>query len=279
LHFHEHLTDAQPDVTIRLRIVSPGTIASAPPESESRYAFSGDTTVNFGPNLLEGRWDFENRQFNVQISRDLMVQEELWLFDRFLCRVYYTLVMHDAGRRADPFIVHSAGVVRDGRGYVFFGPPESGKSTAARLSQTFSVLHDDMNIVTMQNGAVTVAGAPFNPKLIERTNTRAPLSMICSLHKSDRTCLERSTPDEFLQKIVPEIFLPLPLFSDDRKSAFAYILRCLTSLSAQVPCYRLYFEKNTDFWDCISTQEVPHGKHSRVFYTKKRGKCGVDKTG
>jgi hypothetical protein len=204
LHFREHVTDAEPDVTLTMRVVAPGAIATVDDLSESRYAFFDQGTVNFGPNLLEGCWDFDNKLLTLQVSRELMVQEELWLFDRFLCRLYYTLVMRDTQRSTKPFIVHCAGVVREGRGYIFFGPPGSGKSTAAGLSRHYHVMHDDMNIVTLQGDRVQVEGVPFNPKLIERTNVSAPLSMICSLHQSAAVRLERGTPDEFLQKVVPE---------------------------------------------------------------------------
>ena len=268
LHFREHVTDAEPDVTLAMRVVETGVIAKADDLSEPLYAFFDQGAVNFGPNLLEGRWDFDSKMFTLQVSRELMLQEQLWLFDRFLCRLYYTLVMRDRRRSSRPFIVHCAGVARDGRGYIFFGPPGSGKSTAAGLSRRYRIMHDDMNIVTLYGDRVQVQGAPFNPKLIERTNVGVPLSMICSLHQSDAVRLERGTPDEFLEKVVPENFLPLPLFTNDRKSAFQYLLACLRELSRQVPYYRLYFKKDESFWDHIATVEALHGQHSAAVYQK-----------
>jgi hypothetical protein len=268
LHFRENLTVEEPDVTLTMKLVEPGVIATADDQSESRYAFFDQGTVNFGPNLLEGRWDFGSKMFALLVSRELMVQDDLWLFDRFLCRLYYTLVMRERRRSSRPFIVHCAGVARDGRGYIFFGPPGSGKSTAASLSRRFHIMHDDMNIVTLYGDRVHVQGVPFNPKLIERTNVGVPLSMICSLHQSDVVRLERGTPDEFLQKVVPENFLPLPLFSNARKHAFQYLLQCLRELSRQVPYYRLYFKKDESFWDHIATVEVPHGQHSAAVHQK-----------
>ena len=143
-----------------------------------------------------------------------------------------------------------------------------GKSTAASLSRRFHIMHDDMNIVTLYGDRVHVQGVPFNPKLIERTNVGVPLSMICSLHQSDRVRLELGTPDEFLQKVVPENFLPLPLFSNARKHAFQYLLQCLTELSRQVPYYRLYFKQDESFWDHIATVEALHGQHSADVHQK-----------
>ena len=261
LHFHDYLLDAQPDVSIIITVVTPEKISTVKNVSASRYAFLDKETVNFGPNLVEGRWDFCNKRFNLLISTSLMVQEELWLFDRFLCRVYYTLVVNDTNRNHSPFIVHSSGVIRDGRGYIFFGPPESGKSTIASLSRKFTVIHDDMNIVTLDGKSVMIEGVPFNPKLINRTNEKAPLSMICSLHKSDTVKLERGSADEFTRKALAEIFLPMPLFSNDRNSAFHYLLACVKELSQRVPYYRLYFKKDDKFWECIEKEEDKNGKH------------------
>jgi hypothetical protein len=261
LHFHDYLSDARPDVSIIMTVVTQEKISTVKNVSASRYAFLDKETVNFGPNLIEGRWDFKSNVFSFAVSQSLMVQEELWLFDRFLCRVYYTLVLNDTNRNHRPFILHSSGVIRDGRGYIFFGPPESGKSTVASLSRKFAVIHDDMNIVTLDGTSVMIEGVPFNPKLIHRTNEKAPLSMICSLHKSDTIKLERGSADEFTRKALAEIFLPMPLFSNDRNSAFNYLLACVKELSQRAPYYRLYFKKDDKFWECIEKEEDKNGKH------------------
>jgi hypothetical protein len=75
LHFRENLTVEEPDVTLTMKLVEPGVIATADDQSESRYAFFDQGTVNFGPNLLEGRWDFGSKMFALLVSRELMVQD------------------------------------------------------------------------------------------------------------------------------------------------------------------------------------------------------------
>jgi hypothetical protein len=260
-HFHDFLSDGQPDVSIIMTVVAAERITTVKNKSGSRYTYLDNETINFGPNLIEGWWDFKNNVFSFVVSQSLMVQEELWLFDRFLCSIYYTLVMNDSNRNYKPFIVHSSGVIRDGRGYIFFGPPESGKSTIASLSRNFTVIHDDMNIVTLEGQNVIIKGVPFNPKLINRTNEKAPLSMICSLHKSETVKLERGSAEEFSRKVLSEIFLPMPLFSNDRKSAFQYLLTYVRELSQKVPYYRLYFKKDESFWDLIEKKEDKNGKY------------------
>ena len=57
-------------------------------------------------------------------------------------------------KKLRPIIVHSAGIKRNGRGYIFFGGPGSGKSTIASFSKKFTVLHDDMNLVSLDEKTV-----------------------------------------------------------------------------------------------------------------------------
>ncbi len=157
--------------------------------------------------------------------------------------------------------MHCAGIERNGKGYIFFGGPGSGKSTIASFSKKFNVLHDDMNLVSINDKDVTVEGVPFNPKLINRTNGSGSLSMICSLHKADFDRIERGISEEFIRKIIPEVFLPMPLLSEDKKHAFQYLINCVRSLGELVPYYRLYFKKDERFWDIIEKEEDKDGKH------------------
>ena len=67
--------------------------------------------------------------------------------------------------------------------------------------------------------------------------------------------------EEFIQKILPEVFLPIPLLSEDKKHAFQYVLNCIRQLAEMVPYYRLYFKKDESFWDIIEKEEEKNGKY------------------
>ena len=254
LHFNSHLSEAQPALTIDMTVV-PADKASVLYSIE-RYTHTVENNCfNHGPNLIKGFWDTQARRCVVKVCDFLLTQDEVWLFDRFLCRLFYTLALDRELTKEQTIIVHSAGIIRNNRGYVFFGAPGSGKSTITSLSRKFTVLHDDMNLLSLHDSSVSVEGVPFNPKLIERTDSRGTLSMICSLHKSPVVKMERGSRDEFMQTILPEIFLPMPILSEDRKQAFEYMLHCVRKLSVMVPYYRLYFKKDENFWDVVDTAE------------------------
>jgi hypothetical protein len=254
LHFKSNLSEALPALTIDITVVPADKTAVL--YSIQRYTHTIEKNkFNFGPNLVTGSWDNDRRQCTITVCDFLLTHEEVWLFDRFLCRIFYSLALDGGQTSTQTIIVHSAGIIRNNRGYIFFGPPGSGKSTIANLSRKFKVLHDDMSILSLYDSSVSVEGVPFNPKLIERTGCRGTLSMICSLHQSPEAKIERGTADECVQKIVPETFLPMPLLSKNRKQAFEYMLHSVRKLAVMVPYCRLYFKKDDSFWNAIDTAE------------------------
>jgi hypothetical protein len=258
LHFENYLTNTHPDATIKITVIPSDRTAIL--KSINRYTYLIDNErFNFGPNLIQGYWDAQNRICDIKICDFILTQEEVWLFDRVLCRMFYTLSLETENDKLKNIIIHCAGVGKNGNGYIFFGGPGSGKSTIASFSRKFNVLHDDMNLVSINEQDATVVGVPFNPKLIDRTNRSGKLAMICSLHQADFDRIEKGTREEFIQKILPEVFLPLPLLSEDKKQAFNYLLSCVRQLADMVPYCRLYFRKDDKFWEIINREEDGNG--------------------
>jgi hypothetical protein len=259
-HYETFLSNSPSDVSVIIKL-------SLSKESKAvtigqRYTYTIlKEKFNFGPNLIEGSWDPNKRICYLIAAESVFKPEEIWLFDRFLCRIFYTLSLEEKIRRKDEIIIHGTGVLKDKKGYLFFGPPESGKSTVAHLSRKFRVLHDDMILVTLNGNVAQIEGVPFNPKVVERRNGRGTLSKIFSLHKSNQVKVEKGTPEEFTQRVLPEIFLPQPLLSEDRKKAFQYMLSFVVKLGKIVPYYCLYFKKDESFWALIEDMEDDNGRN------------------
>ena len=60
----------------------------------------------------------------------------------------------------DALLIHSAGVIKGGKAFVFFGPSRSGKTTMARLSLDHTVLSDDL-VIIKKNSIYSSAPFPF----------------------------------------------------------------------------------------------------------------------
>lgn len=95
------------------------------------------------------------------------------------------------------FAMHSAGVLRDGRAWIFAGPSGSGKSTAVRRSKPCVSLGDDFGLVLPDGaGGWRAAPVPFDnmPAVVERPEgSLFPVAGIWRLFQDEKTRVERPT--------------------------------------------------------------------------------------
>ncbi len=263
VHFDETSSAAPSDVSLKVSVLSDENIPNI--ESGKSYVHSVDKhKFNFGPDLIKGSWNDKKRTCRLALSESILSTEEIWLLNRIMCRIFYTLFFKEKGDDKKAFIVHSSAVIKNGKGYVFFGPAGSGKSTVAHFSERCEVLHDDMNLVVMSQKGSLVQGIPFNPTQLRLSDRRGPLSMFFSLHKSDEAKIEKGSRDEFASAVLPEIFLPQPVLSGGRRQAFQYLLNCVNELAEKVPYYRLFFKRDKSFWDPIEALEDVHGGYQQM---------------
>ena len=90
--------------------------------------------------LVAGRFDRDAGRGTIRMHRVLTEVPTIRVFEQLLYQAFYSL--KPAGHE-DAFLIHSCGIIRSGRGYLFAGPPESGKrpksfSSAGRGPNTAS---------------------------------------------------------------------------------------------------------------------------------------------
>ncbi|MBU1044150.1 MAG: hypothetical protein KJ915_07115 [Candidatus Omnitrophica bacterium] len=79
------------------------------------------------------------------------------VFNCFL-RVFYSIVLLDN----NGFLVHAAGLSFQGKGYVFSGASESGKTTTARMAQDCKVFSDELVLIRQINKHNFIYSTPFH---------------------------------------------------------------------------------------------------------------------
>ncbi|MHC4455460.1 MAG: hypothetical protein ACYSWS_12350 [Planctomycetota bacterium] len=88
-YFIEYTSDPTSSVQIIVSIVPSTKISMM--RTGARYTYSVNKgRFNFGPNLIQGGWDGSEKYY-LFISSFLLRAEEVWLLNRFLCRLFYTL--------------------------------------------------------------------------------------------------------------------------------------------------------------------------------------------
>lgn len=78
--------------------------------------------------------------------------------DAFLRSLISSLLLRSGG-----FMLHSAGLVKKGRAYLFLGRSGAGKSTLSKLAagSGCEVISDEINLLRREGGRYTVHGSPF----------------------------------------------------------------------------------------------------------------------
>ncbi|MBU1863233.1 MAG: hypothetical protein KKH94_06200 [Candidatus Omnitrophica bacterium] len=149
----------------------------------------------------------------------------------------------------------AAGIVRDEKAYLFFGPSLSGKSTIARCSQDYSILSDELIAIRRINDSFKAYSIPVwqdNGKEGESSHedkknlvTGFPIVGLFKLVKDNTVSIQKFEKGDALAAV-----FTLPFFFTTHPGRDK-ILACYFDLVSAVPCYDLHFLPDDSFWKCI----------------------------
>jgi hypothetical protein len=146
------------------------------------------------------------------------------------------------------FLLHAATVMRDGRAYVFTGRSGAGKSTVASLSPRGSVLTDEISLLKFVDGAWHAFGTPFWGEFrAEGANVHAPIAGLYFLNQAQDDRVQSISGREALRAMLPNI-----LFFSRERQMTEKLLRLLAEFVESVPCRRLFFRKDKQFWSVVT---------------------------
>jgi hypothetical protein len=145
-------------------------------------------------------------------------------------------------------ILHAAGIVLDGKGFLFVGHSEAGKTTlATMLRHRADILCDDRIIVRKWASEFKIHGTWMHGDLAEIRPDEAPLHGILFLEKDTQTRLEpifqkREAVGRLLACAVK------PMLTADW---WHKTISLTASLAADIPCYCLHFDKSGSVVDLL----------------------------
>jgi hypothetical protein len=157
-------------------------------------------------------------------------------------------------------IVHSAGVVMDGRTLVFAGVSGAGKSTIARLfiqsGLGESLLSDDRLVMRVggdqeARAEITAWGTPWPGDAGVARNACAPLAAILFLVKSEVDKVVRLSTGEAARSLVR--VASCPWYDAGRLPS---VLDTCSRVIENTPCYQLHFRAHVDVVGLVS--ELAH---------------------
>jgi hypothetical protein len=169
---------------------------------------------------------------------------------------YLRWVIADLALEREGFVVHSAGLVRAGLAYLFFGHSGAGKSTATALSVESAgalALSDDLVLILKQPDGYAAVATPFWGSLPQQAKVRGtyPLAGLYSL---------RQAPEVALNPIAPGLATGMLLsccpFVSDAARRMQHLLPMVENICRRVPVYELSFRKDPSFWEVVTPFEV-----------------------
>lgn len=163
---------------------------------------------------------------------------------------FFRLVVANRLLQRRGVLLHSAGVVADGKATLLFGPSGAGKSTAARLSRDagYTILSDDLNAVSLEGGVLCVSQVPFAGDLgrVSTTCARLPLHKIYRLKQAPAHAASTLTAAEGVAMLVAAApFVNLDPHRSD------LLLEVIFDIVQQKPVEVLSFAKDAGFMHVV----------------------------
>jgi hypothetical protein len=187
------------------------------------------------------------------------------IMNQLLPPAYYgaSRMKHHNGHR--PMLVHSCGILRQGRVLMFAAPSETGKTTVARLCGTEhgQVINDEMLLVSRpdKGDVLKARGVPIIGGIGQRLNVEAPLSCVLLLKQSKRTALRRVDRLEAYLRFMRQVITPRDFEYRDQRTMLSQIAEFSEAVTKAVPFYELEFTLDGEpLWQAMTELEQSLGK-------------------
>ena len=181
-------------------------------------------------------------EFNVRNMEGNLMHGSPASLNLFLGFIYSILLLKEPG-----FLVHAAGLIRNGKGYIFPGKSEAGKTTIAKLSPDAELLTDEVALVKKVDGSFQVFGTPFKGQMDKiGQNLHIPLKAVYFPQK-DKKVFKRSigSLDALKMMLTTVVF-----YSEDEEFIEQLFNICVEFVNS-VPCHELHFLPEPSFWKVI----------------------------
>ncbi len=198
-----------------------------------------------------GRYSFvleKNRQVSIGFVDIGKGEAQLYRLPNQEVGLYFDLLFMHALRLflayKEGFFLHSCGLIRDDRAFLFVGPDGSGKTTISKLISEGFIASDDSLIVRRSNGFFTLYTTPWGSR--ESINTSAPISKIFFLRKAHTLRVKEMTPAEAAREFLANTF-----FNTLDHQICQTTLETIAGLTKEISCHNLYFSRDEGKLDRI----------------------------
>jgi hypothetical protein len=155
--------------------------------------------------LKDGRLELKRGDFSASLdlrsgAGELRAAPYEQCLDAFLRSLLSSLLPRQGG-----FMLHSAGIVKGGKAFLFLGKSGAGKSTLSKLAAGagLEVISDEVNLLRREGGRYSVYGSPFWGEMrCEGSPGRWPLGGIYLLGKARNNSVAACGGGEALKSLL-----------------------------------------------------------------------------
>lgn len=214
------------------------------------YNISKSNTYNFKIRLEKKKIFIKRGKFDSVIDLNLKKGylknlNNIYEFNSFLRILYSIFLVEEKG-----FLLHSASLIRENKGYLFCGQSETGKSTIIKINPQYLALTDEISIIKKKKDGFYIYNSPFwgelSPRQTENINTK--VEAIYILHKDKKNFVTKITQKETIIKLVSNIILYTQNLEINKK-----LLSVSIDFCKKVKAYDLHFLPNLSFWEVIDS--------------------------
>jgi hypothetical protein len=208
-----------------------------PPLTLPRTIFESEK-ITISSDGAKGYYDFNNRIGELSVS----LKNPQIIIENYLRLIYAITIFSSGG-----LLLHSAGIIRKERAYIFFGHSGSGKTTISRISKKSTVLSDDLVILLPSSNHWVAHATPFwNPIEGQFVHTSASINGLYHLVQDRKVFKVKLSKSKALAELLSNVPI-IPLFPEMNNRLLERGLNIINSL----PIYALHFLPDSSFWDVI----------------------------
>lgn len=230
----------KPDVTVSLAAVQ----EVAAPEGTVCKSHREHPTWRFGTVITRCGWDLFRPQMHFRTDYDLrrpghldcQIRRDDWIWATDSKYLWTGLMVNQILLHHRALLLHASYVLFESNAMLFIGPSGMGKSTQARLWQTYR----DARIVNGDKAGIGLAGTPraygvpFSGTSGICSNDSAPLKAIIVLSQAKDNTIRRMGPSEAIAAICPNVFVDQAVSEE-----WCIALDLILELVEWVPVYAL----------------------------------------
>ena len=249
--FDRPSTLAEPHINIDLVLVPHQKSVQLPNTLLQTKTVSAGGKFDISSGLIRGHYDPETRQGRIEANADLARGQLMRVMEQIFYQAFFSA--RDASG-LDSVLVHSSAVIADGQGFLFVGPSEAGKTTAAINSRAHHVLGDEMNLVHFTDQGLVLEGTPFNGTFREKLPGSAPLKAVFLLHQAAEHAIVPVGSAEAGSILAAEIVPPVGLDQAPDQNTVPAMVESAARIIGQVPVQRLELKADPGFWPNIARE-------------------------